>query len=85
MDHRAAGPPAAGVDIDPHDGRIVGPLHLLHPREQRVDVGCRDAVDLDVNIFEHFPGNEKILTQVITPNGQTGGELTRDTARLMLP
>ena len=41
-----------GVSIHPHDGRIVGILYPGHFLEQRVDVGCRDAVDLDVGRWD---------------------------------
>ena len=40
---------------------------------------------IDVELFKHFPGNEKITTQVITANGQKGVELTPDSTRLILP
>ena len=40
---------------------------------------------IDVELFKHFPGNEKITTQAITPNGQKGMELTANSARLILP
>lgn len=40
---------------------------------------------IDVNLFEHFPGNEKITVQVVSPAGQKGEELTPSNARLMLP
>ena len=40
---------------------------------------------IDVELFKHFPGNEKIITQAITPNGQKGMELTANSARLTLP
>lgn len=31
---------------------------------------------IDVQLFEAFPGTEKLLLQAITPTGQQGGELT---------
>ena len=40
---------------------------------------------IDVEIFLLFPGNKEIHTQVITTTGQSGGELTPDAARLVLP
>ncbi|MDJ0957791.1 MAG: DUF2796 domain-containing protein [Arenicellales bacterium] len=40
---------------------------------------------IDVDLFKHFPGNEKITTQAITPNGQKGMELTANSSRLTLP
>jgi len=49
---------------------------------------CRNIgalTHIDVGIFQLFPGNKEIHTQVITPTGQSGGELTPDAARLMLP
>ena len=49
---------------------------------------CRNIealTHIDVEIFLLFPGNTEIHTQVITPTGQSGGELTPDAARLLLP
>lgn len=49
---------------------------------------CRQIERLthvDVRLFEHFPGNEEIAVQVITPNGQGGAVLTSANARIELP
>lgn len=40
---------------------------------------------IDVELFKYFPGNDDITVQVITPNGQSGTELTPDSTRLVLP
>lgn len=40
---------------------------------------------IDVELFKYFPANEKITTQIITPSGQKGVELTPNSTRLILP
>lgn len=39
---------------------------------------------LDVQLFEIFPGKEKLRVQLITPSGQRGAELTPDSHKLEL-
>lgn len=69
-------------DHGDHDMEAHSEFHVL------MTYGCQNIealTHIDVKVFKLFPGNEKILTQAITPSGQTGGELTPDNARLMLP
>jgi hypothetical protein len=40
--------------------------------------------ELDVQLFERFPGKDKLRVQLITPSGQRGTELTPDNHRLEL-
>ncbi|WP_295883905.1 DUF2796 domain-containing protein [uncultured Thiohalocapsa sp.] len=40
--------------------------------------------ELDVRLFEVFPGKEKLRVQLITPGGQRGAELTPDDHKLAL-
>lgn len=39
---------------------------------------------MTLSLFEHFPGTHHLRTQVITPSGQTGGELTHEKSILKL-
>ncbi|GGJ09353.1 DUF2796 domain-containing protein [Halopseudomonas pertucinogena] len=39
---------------------------------------------LQVTLFEHFPGSEKLLLQAVTPSGQQGGELSAGRNRIRL-
>jgi hypothetical protein len=65
-----------------HDMESHAEFHVLMTYEcQNIEA----LTHIDVDLFRLFPGNEKIRTQAITPSGQTGGELTPDSARLMLP
>lgn len=40
---------------------------------------------IDVELFAYFSGNEKIASQIITPNGQGGMVLTPNSTRLVFP
>ncbi len=67
-----------------HEGEEEGhsEFHVL------LTYDCRNIealTHIDVKIFLLFPGNKEIHTQVITSTGQSGGELTPDAPRLVLP
>lgn len=54
----------------------------------RYEYQCENMVavaHIDVELFKYFPATEKITTQIITPSGQKGVELTPNSTRLILP
>ncbi len=77
----------AKEELDEHEehGEDEGAHSEFHVEYEYRCENIGALAHIDVELFKHFPGNEKITTQVITANGQKGVELTPSSTRLVLP
>ena len=73
MDHGASGSAATGVGVHPDDGRIVRFFDPGHRLEQCVDVGRREAVDLDEWRWDRFELQRRFYDDTEQPDAAHDG------------
>ena len=70
-----------------HSGDDAHSEHAHADISARYQFSCaapQQLRQLEVLLFEQFPGSETLLLQAITPAGQQGGELNADNHRVRL-
>lgn len=90
-------PPAARcslASVELHSSLFAGPPQAApEPAGQHADIqahyqfscaAVQHLQQLDVTLFQQFPGSQRLLLQAITPNGQYGDELSVTHHRIRL-